>query len=136
MARHQRYLLVVAAILTAVSLPSSSWGGTTGPLFVLEDGTLIQGEVVAADNEVLTIESPSLGRVRVSRDSVRRVQDPVPKRVRHTSAHQRLAPTADHKEVDLDLRIQEGEPEPEPEELLERALSIRLADPLPAKLAE
>ena len=80
MVRCQPCLLALAVLFAAVWLPAAGWAGQARTRFVLESGTVIQGDVVASDPEALTIESSSLGRVRVSRDSVRQVQESVSER--------------------------------------------------------
>ena len=114
MPRHQPCRLALALLFAAVWLPAAGWAGQARTRFVLESGTVIQGDVVASDPKALTIQSSSLGRIRVSRDSIRQVQESV---------------------SELDIRTRERMAG-EPGELFEQVLSIRVVAPLPAKIAE
>jgi hypothetical protein len=134
MARRHPFL-VALVLFPALSLPAAGWAGEARMGFVLESGMVIQGDVVASDPEALTIESSSLGRIRVSRDSVRQVKEPVSELSRHTSAHERLPPTDRQNGAVLDIRTRQRVAG-ESAELLQHALSIRLVEPLPAKIAE
>jgi len=122
-------------LLLALSVPAASQAGDKRTRFVLEGGAAIEGYVVAADREVLTIESGGLGRVRIPRDSVQRIVEPGSVPPRHHSAHERRAPTASGANENIDLWALEPTGD-DPESLRERARSLRLVDPLPAKIAD
>jgi hypothetical protein len=129
------HALGIAVLLTALWLPAASWAGEARTRFVLDSGAVIRGDVVATDAEALTIASPSLGRVRVPRDSVREVREPGSDHTRRASAHERLAPTAPRDTAALEIRARDWTAD-ESELLLERIFSVRLTEPPPAKIAE
>jgi hypothetical protein len=135
MTGRRRHQLGIAVLLAALSLPAASWAGDEGTRFVLDGGAVIRGDVVASDDEGLTIASPSMGRVRVPHDSVREVREPGTQRARGASAGVRLTPTPPREIAELEIRAR-GNAEDESAALLERVLSVRLGDPLPAKIAE
>ncbi len=115
-------------------------GGTAGASgegtrIVLDDGSVIPGHVVGLEGDFLTIESESLGRVRVPRDSVRSILPPTLTRPRHVDAHDRRTPSASRSEGSLEMGLLVPAT-PDPEELVRHALSIRTGEPLPAKIAE
>lgn len=123
------------AVLLLLQLAGPAWAGGEGTRIVLDDGSVIPGQVVGLEDDIVVIESESLGRLRVPGASVRWILPPTHSRPRHVDALDRRSPSAARGGRSLEI----GSLTPETmdrEELLRHALSIHTGQDLPAKIAE